>query len=305
MTVFDIVQLQTVSLCTGKCVFCPHKDSFYAKTQGWMDYTLFNKIIVDLHENHTVKKICPYLMNEPFVDNTIELRTDIISHAFPKAMIEVSTNMLLCTPDRGKNMLNILEKHPGEKEIMISHHGVNKESFSMIMGMNYERTLDNIIQLIRINDGRIPIKIRGLGCSRDEKKLFFTPDEYLVYWGNIFMHERLNVTNIKIDSYGTFHSRAGNVNLNDWNYDMVVRKIDAEHHFDCWRLDKSLQVDFGGLVTPCCMPYNREYVLGDLNTQTVEEVMASEKYHEFVDKARGKVASDDDFICKKCSSPGG
>jgi len=270
-----------------------------------MQYDLFNKIVADLHSNHEVKKICPYLCNEPCIDPTLELRLEILSAAFPNAEVELSTNMLLCNRDRAERTLNILGNHPGDCEIWISHHGVDEKSFKKIMGLNYEKTLENIIDLIQLNDGRVFIKIRGLGSSRDGKVSFFTSKEYIKYWSDIFSKHKLDVGKVEIDAYGSFHSRAGNVSLDGWDYDTKLREIGPGHPFNCWRVGTTLHVDFEGLVIPCCCDYNRRYILGDLKTQTVQEVVDSEPYQTFVKKARGEIESEDGFICKQCMSVGG
>jgi len=295
---FDIVSIQTTSICNARCVMCPYTTSYYGKHPHKMNDKLFNKILFDL-KGHTTKKICLYSLNEPLTDEKLEERLQLLSMNFPTSMLEISTNMSLCTTDRAKQILDIFSKHPSDTEIWISHQRINKESFERIMGLDYEKTLDNIINLIKLNDGRVRIKIRGLGSSRDEKIRYFTPEEYTEYWVEIFDKNNLNLTNIWIDSYGTFHNRAGNVKLEGWKYQKSFGL-----HPDCYRL-KNLHVDNEGLVVACCMDYEREEAYGDMNKQTIRDVFYSKEYDRFVNMAKGNISSPDDFICKKCMSPGG
>ena len=106
--------------------------------------------------------------------------------------------------------------------------------------------------------------------------------------------------NVHIDSYGTFHNRAGNVRLEGWEYQKGYGL-----HPECLRLHDSLHIDFEGLVLSCCHDYNREYVLGDLKKQTIEEAFYSDEYNEFFNMAKGNIPSADDFICKRCMVGGG
>lgn len=301
---FNIVQIQTTSVCNASCSICPYKDSYYAKHPKVMDQNLFISILEDLKKNHSINdKLCLYLMNEPFADRDFERKLKTASDMFPNVNFEVSTNMELCTPDRAEKLVEILSNHPAKSEIWVSFHGISKETFEKITKLHYEKTLYNMVNLLKINKGRNPIKIRGLGRSRDGKIEYFNMLEFLGYWFLFSIENEVSLNNVTLDA-GTFHNRAGNVDMPDWHYNHKVRDIDSEHPFDCTRLN-CLHVDCDGLAISCCMDYNREYILGDLNTQTIKEVVNSDKWKTFGDKARGKIKSEDDFICKLCMSPGG
>ena len=51
---FNIVQIQTTSVCNASCSICPYKDSYYAKHPKVMDQNLFISILEDLKKNHSI-----------------------------------------------------------------------------------------------------------------------------------------------------------------------------------------------------------------------------------------------------------
>jgi hypothetical protein len=238
-------------------------------------------------------------LNEPFTDERLEDRLQQVSEAFPHTYLEISTNMSLCDDDRAKKTLDVFSSHPAQGEIWITHNGINKESFERLMGLNYEKTLRNIINLLQLNKGRVFIKIRGLGSSRDGKIRYFSPYEYLKYWEDVLFNCHLDIRNIFPDAFGTFHNRAGNVRLPGWEY-----QKDFGLHPDCYRL-KSLHIDNECLAVGCCMDYEHEEVYGDLKKQTIDEIYNSEEYKTFYKKATGEIQIDENFLCRKCMSPGG
>jgi hypothetical protein len=62
---------------------------------------------------------------------------------------------------------------------------------------------------------------------------------------------------------------------------------------------------YNGDVILCCNDYHLETVLGNLGEQTIREVVKSKRYRETLYKALGMLPSSDDFLCKRCSKPGG
>ncbi len=49
-----------------------------------------------------------------------------------------------------------------------------------------------------------------------------------------------------------------------------------------------------------CQDYYDDYIVGDLNNQTVEEVMSGDKMAHYRRWLHGVEESPEDFICRKC-----
>ena len=307
---FNLIQVQTVSGCNGNCVFCPSSYSWMKKHPGKMsdeDYVLVLERIRDFQPDFD-GQFCPYLMNEPTLDEKLVERIKLVFEYFPKCCVEISTNAMKLTPKLAEELVEVITKYDktGRSHIWISHHAINKETYETLMRRkNYAQTLNNIIEYLMINDGQIPTILRGSGASTDGSLIYFTEKEYHDYWVNIFKENALNPANVKVD-YFLFHNRAGEVKMEEWKEaNEFYRAIDKYHSFSCWRFISGLHVLYNLDIVACCMDYSCKYIWGNLKDQSLKEIWYGEKRKDFVDKATGLKPSDSDFICKRCMSVGG
>ena len=61
-----------------------------------------------------------------------------------------------------------------------------------------------------------------------------------------------------------------------------------------------LHVVATGRVVLCCQDYREEYVIGDLHSQSVAEVLASDAILSLRKAVYGVIESAPDFICHRC-----
>ena len=302
---FRLIQIQTTSVCNGRCIVCPYKDSWFIKNPGKMSEQLFDRILRDIkrEDPNFDGLICPYLMNEPFADSNILNRIRKIYKMFPNATVEVSTNCELLDKEKATELVNILKDK--RCKIVISHHGINKKTFEQTMGINYEKALTNAINLISISNGRIPIAIQDMATSIDNQYRLIQPRRIERYWKDLFDDAELAWNNVWLSTM-KFHNRAGNVIVDGWEYNKKVREIDENNPFDCYRANgECLHILYDGDVALCCMDYHKEVIYGNLKDQTISEVFESKAYKNIYNQVHGNIKSPDDFICKRCQSPGG
>jgi len=302
---FKDVQIQTTSVCNSRCIMCPYKNSWMIKNPGYMSEQLYDSILRNISKEDPEFNgvISPYLMNEPFADKNIVRRIQKIYKMLYDPTVEVSTNCELLTSDKIDQLVPLFSEN--KSKMVISHHGTSKETFSQIMSIDYEKSLNNAIELIRKADGRFPIAIQDMAISKDRKYKIIQPRQVDRYWGNIFEDNNLKWNNVWLSTL-QFHNRAGNVELEGWNYEKKVRDIGPGRPFDCYRAHSDyLHVLYTGEVVLCCMDYHKETVFGNLKEQTLEEVFNTDEYKNILKQVVGEIESPDDFICKRCMSPGG
>ncbi|MDH5297123.1 MAG: radical SAM protein, partial [Nitrospirota bacterium] len=113
------VQIQTLSGCNARCQFCPNGHTTNRLSMGSMDEDLFRKIVNEVVQ-HPVRRISPYLMNEPLADPRLpDLIRYITERKRRGTSTSISTNATYLTSDMGQRLIE-----SGLDSLMISFHGI-------------------------------------------------------------------------------------------------------------------------------------------------------------------------------------
>lgn len=295
------VQIQTVSLCNATCYFCPYPESLHKHNSGIMNEDVYKKIIDEI-SHYKLGKFCPYF-DEPLMDPKIFER---IEYALPKLdfqVLELATNASLLSGSKLDDLVRIFSRVPNE--IWVSFHGIDRETHFDIMGLEYDTCMANIHALIeKSQDHDLNIVIRGSGMARVQAKnkpFWFNKEQYATFWQEEFKKHGYRKLP-KID-YFTYHDRAGEIHRNEINFSMICRP--NLNNFYCWRIDQWAHFLYSGEIILCCMDYQHRTVFGDITKNTLEEIYCSKEYMHLAKRVLGEAPAPDDFICKRCVSPGG
>jgi len=272
------IQIQTQSLCNSECIMCPYKDVYKKLPQGKMDKELFEKIITECSK-HKIKKIVPFLMAEPILDNDIFYYIDFIKKRIPKSVIEISTNGTALTKQKAES----LAKSKVDM-VVFNFQGIDKKSYEETMvGLNYEKTLENINYYLSLEKPHKPvIRIIALIGALSEEKT----KKFINYWEKRGQMVELH----------RIHNRAGNLNTDKVSYETTnIKRVygcEQERHL------KWFHILFNGDVILCCQDWERNTILGNIKNNTIESIWNSEKYKNI----RKLVANstNQNFICNKC-----
>lgn len=306
-----MIQIQTTSVCPGRCTFCPYRCSWLKNAHGYMNDDDFIHVLEEIKSylGDYREKLPLFLMNDPLADKKIIERVKLTYQYFPHCKMELSTNGLLLTEKLSQAIVDTVSQYEGKDtfEFWISLHGINEQTWEFLNGLygKYARAMTNIINFLRINNGRLKVFINSVGgASRDGSMFFYSKERW-----ERFVHGLLSVNKVPMQNihlrYFTFHNRAGNVRLGHWDGKEFYRDISPEFPFDCWRFKNAVHILYNLDVILCCMDYNKEVVLGNLKRQTLKKIWEGETREQIVEMASGKRPSPKDFICKRCMSPGG
>ncbi len=303
------VQIQTHSRCNADCVFCPYSESAHAAAPGTMSDAMWHHVLnnlVPFSAGINQGKICPYLMQEPLIDKTIFAKIDDIYRVFPGTCVEISTNGAALTDAAvGK----LFDRFKGRRHALwVSHHGINAETLQHVMKIDYDKATANLLNLLKKSDGNCHILIRGAGESRDGKHSYFTAAQYQAYWAELIQKHSINMHNVSIDAF-TFHDRAGTLHRTDRGANELnmgtVREIGPGHPFSCNRIDDWIHIGWDGQIIICCMDYHKEVKLPSLKDVWLVEYYHSDEYRNLVEMVSGHKQCNPNFICCRCTSPGG
>jgi len=254
------VQIQTQTGCNGACIFCPYPDTVESQPKGFMSKELFDQILDEI-ARHGVRRISPYLMNEPFLDPGIIDKMAAIKQKIPGARLVVTTNGSRLTPQVADRLIAADVLHA----LYISFQGVEKAPYEATMrgSLVFEKTMENVTALIekwKAAGGRQRFKIvvTMVGTNRIDVP------KALAFWREKGVESQ----------WTALENRGGNVAIAS---DLAPSDHPMKHFAACTRLFKQAYILFNGDMVLCCTDYRRQVVLGNVAGSSITEVWNSEK----------------------------
>jgi hypothetical protein len=274
------LQIQTVTGCNADCVFCPYGSTHDDQPRGRMADGLFGRLIEEA-AGHDVRRISPYLMNEPLLDRALPDRIRIINRAIPGCKVVLTTNGHFLTPEVAEALLDLGD---GLHELYVSVQGMDKRAYERTMRgtMSFERTLANV-------DGFLASQ-RRRGQTRP--RLWITMvDTALIdaraavaYWRSRGVASK----------YTVLENRGGNIPGAD-----RISRTPLRPYTTCQRLFKQAYILFNGDLVLCCVDYARQQVLGNVAAAGIRAVwngpVAREIRRRYIDGEFGRLP-----LCGSC-----
>ena len=213
-----------------------------------------------------------------------------------KIYTSTSTNAHYLTPEQAtKTVESKLDR------LIISIDGTTQETYEQYrIGGNLQKVIDgtkNIIAAKKKLKSKTPhIVFQFLVVKPNEHQLNDVKkladelgvDEVVFKTAQVYDFENGNPLIPTNQTYSRYKQQA------DGTY-----KIKNELLNQCWRMWSSCVITWDGLVVPCCFDKDAKHQLGDLKSQSFEELWRSSKYQNFrqsILKSRQEID-----ICKNCS----
>ncbi len=275
------VQVQTLSLCNAKCIFCPHKHSPDELPHGRMDDALFKKII-DECRGHLVGRVSPYLTNEPLMDKRMPKMLRYIHDTMPFfTKSKINTNGLLLSEEMGEALIQA-----GLTHLWVSVNGYSEETYRTSMGLDLNRVLTNI-------DTFLATKSR---LKRKTPKVIVTTIETSVVKDEIEYARKYWRTRDIVFKLHVMDNRAGAESLvfRDKGHKPRLKR-------DCdLFLQQAYIVENGDMII-CCHDWRQSVKVGNVAESSIQDVWNSPRFIDRVrEYTRGDFANLE--ICSKCAS---
>lgn len=275
------IQIETVAGCNANCVFCPNKKTEAKVPLGQrMDWDLYRSL-VEQAVDWGIRRISPYLNNEPLLDSELPERIRYISDRKKDFQYtKINSNGSLLTERMAKGLLD-----SGLDRINFSVQGLDPHSYQELMHLPLQKTLDNIdrfLELKRSGGYKTPrVRVVMLVTKAIEPQR----DKILEYWG---------ARGVKIN-FNQLENRG--------NHQAVQTEAIAPRtlqQFDwCIRLFEQMYIAYDGRALMCCADWEYRGVMGDTNQNSLREIWINSKYNSFRERfLSGRVQG---MICDGCT----
>ncbi len=236
------LQLETTTICNGKCSFCPH-DRF--TEFGTMIDELYEKIVLEASQLPKLTTFIPMLTGEPFCDKQIIDRIRYARERMPQVGIQLYTNGSFLTFDIMKELAAI-----PDIALSISLNGLNPEIREKLMGL---KDWAHVVRMCKYAEQiKLPYRVTLVAC----------PD----------------VPESEVKEF--IHAGGMAIQYQSWAGQQYPYK--RNRWTSCMRALNHMTIRYTGDANLCCFDPFGKVSFGNLNNQTIEEVWDSPKRQEYL-----------------------
>ena len=284
-----LIQVQTHSTCNGHCVYCPYYEISNSLPQGAMDDLLFKKIAAEIAGWDGLKKVALMLQNEPLLDTNIFEHILYIKSMNPRIMLSTVTNGTLLHPVMVDRICA-----SGLDELTISVDAFSKQTYERLHpGFSFEKIQDGIQRLFQRKPDQLSVIFSFVLTKMNYHELAdfirFAKDNG-AKWRTIYLLNRAN-------NVPAFHK----MRLSSFNWYTIKKQLIYKCFYQaCYHPFTRMNVLFNGDMIACCQDWQRKLVVGNANTQSLQEIWSGKRYDELRKKLIQKQYHDIP-TCSGCS----
>jgi len=287
------VDIEFNEACNASCVICPvsinprRKNKFMSEQDSDL---LFKK----LSEYQNLRFLSFSIFNEPLLDPLFKTRIKQLRKYNLYDILNFHTNGTILN----KDVTDFL-KDGDMQMIQFNFPSMYETEWSEYMGMHkkfYKQTLENMRYFAKVHNN-VKIKIEpNIELSGDESKL--NQQRQLFHQ---FIIDNFSPYSTNIDLYfGPRVNQAGNI-VNEHVIEPEKSRKLTHTYCSLYRLLNSLTIDYDGSCRLCCKDYHKQYLLGNILTNSIEDIMMSTESQRLISQIYGSNLKDKDLLCNNCT----
>lgn len=291
-------QFETGTACNVKpnCFMCPHSKMGRSGSAKW------STLIKVIEEIIPYTDACsPFLMQEPLLEPRLIPLLNDIKYTSPSTTISLYTNMALMTEEMAEAIL----KTRAVGSVSMSFYGPTEELYNKWQpSLDWEQTKENIRRFGRMRN--------ATGRKRPQIELHYLCVKELMYWWpEIYATWQPHVDRICIVPFDTFHGDIPNMGFPEFFnlfHDESTEKSknpmnyldDPEKRAPCKRLWNTMSIHFNGDIVPCCIDYQGEMPMGNINKENAKLIWHNDKFND-LRRLHLERRFDEIPMCKNCT----
>jgi len=268
------MRFEVTTRCNYNCVICPREK--LTRKKETMSLELFKKLLDKiLDETDRYSTVSFPGMGEPLMDGSLDEK---ITYAKKKNLsVLILTNGSFLSVDRFKELEDL-----GVESIRVSFYGARPQSYAKAHGVKegglFEKVRENLNKIAKIKrHTRLLLTfnaVRGVndGCDKDWIDEWKDKADLLEVW-----------------------------RPHNWVDGRGYRKVQEKKLATCGRPFRGpLQIQVDGTVNMCCFDFDGKLTLGDLKTESLEDIFSSKIYKEIAACHTSGDFEGSGLICQNC-----
>jgi radical SAM protein with 4Fe4S-binding SPASM domain len=268
------ISIEPTTSCNLRCPECPSGLRSFTRPTGMLKNDLFHRIIHELYP--TLSYLTFYFQGEPYLNPRF---LEMVRYASSKGIYTAtSTNAHYLSDEIARTTVE-----SGLDRLIISIDGTTQETYeSYRIGGSLAKVIEgtkSILSWRRKLKSKTPYVVFQF--------LVVKPNEHQVGAVRALARE-LGVDHVALKSAQIYDFEKGSPLIPDNPDFSRYKKTDDGRYAikngmlnHCWKMWNSCVITWDGQVVPCCFDKDAHHVMGDLNTQSFEEIWFSEKYNAF------------------------
>ena len=270
------VEIETHTVCNARCIYCAYPAMRKSVGDKRMDWELFEKVVRELiFAEGTLKRVHLHHVNEPLLDKQVEQRIELLRHLHNDIEVGFSTNAMLLTPERSKQLINA-----GLNLAYVTIPSGDPAEYRRIMGVkvDVDRVLDNLEAFLEQAEGVARVVLRS-PVGFDDRLSAIPQTHPWITVEEMTLMQRLGETKISQHE----------------SHDQAFKPIPCSLPW----IFRSLIIAYNGDIPLCCNDQRHQFIIDSVREKSVGEVWNSERYAA-VRRWMCNVERPADFLCNKC-----
>jgi len=274
MNIIDFINIENTTFCGADCIMCARHD--FKLTPEVMSKKLFQKCIEE-SANLGIKQIGIANFGDPLMDKYFIWRIKYIKENYPSIKISLTST---CQLLRGE-IADAVAKYADE--LLISMYGFSKIAYESVHrgSLVYENVKKNIDDFLA-RDHRPFCVMKYLLLDQNK--------EDMDVWKNYYLSKANRIDIWKPHNFGNFKKNSN-----------IKKQIDKQNFVGCFRIRllNGLVFRTNGDVSICCMDYNHNIVVGNINQNSLTDILNSKKIQKLQSMNKDKTILNYKY-CKNC-----
>lgn len=282
-----ILDLEMTNACNFRCLMCPTGNLSMKRKTGFMDETIFNKVLAEIRPKKTALRFIRW--GEPLLHPKT---VDFISMAHGAGILtHINTNGSQLNEEVIQALVD-----SGLDSIKFSFQGVDSETYAEMRNTDYfEELLARIALFWKIRGNRERPYISASTTityeSKDLTRRFLERIEPIV--------DQVSIGRTVLS--GFFDPAA--VRLSPEKTAVIRNLIRMESvvrvHPQCPEVFDKMSIDWDGSVTACCGDYDRIMTIGSVLSDSLQDIWLSERM-DYYRRMLADMRHDELDLCKIC-----
>lgn len=271
------VDIETLSHCNARCLFCPQSEA--PKPKEAMPMDLFRQVVRQV-AGHTPEWVALNNFSEPLLDPHFLERCAVLREHRLRLALFTNGTVLKAETSQALAGMDVLHS------VIFNFPSLEAAEWAELMHLPasmHARTLRQIEALVEAWSGPVSLIVNAIGTTHERRAQELTA--HFAPHAHVTVHQ-----------YGS-NTLAGNID-NEWVGASTL--VETPRLKGCDRAVSHVHVGVNGDVFLCCLDYHRKHVFGNAAREPLTEILSGDQAADLRAQIYGLKDASPELLCRTC-----